>query len=102
MTRPIVILLALCSFTAFGADDYQPGPDSKPQPGVPKGQVTKYSFAESKVFPGTIRDYWIYVPKQYDPAKPSPVMIFQDGIQYNAPVVFDNLIHRQEIPPMIG
>jgi sugar lactone lactonase YvrE len=29
-------------------------------------------------------------------------MVFQDGIQYSAPVVFDNLIHKKEIPPLIG
>src|SRR5439155_23897288 len=40
--------------------------------------------------------------KQYDAAKPAPVMVFQDGIQYNAPAVFDNLIHKREIPPLIG
>ena len=34
--------------------------------------------------------------------KPAPVMVFQDGIQYNAPVVFDNLIHAKAIPPMVG
>ena len=29
-------------------------------------------------------------------------MVFQDGLQYNAPVVFDNLIHKKEIPPIVG
>ena len=38
---------------------------------VPKGEVTKFSFENSKVFLGTYRDYWVYVPKQYDPAKPA-------------------------------
>jgi len=28
--------------------------------------------------------------------------VFQDGLQYNAPVVFDNLIHKKDIPPMVG
>ena len=87
---------------ALAADDYSPGPDSKPQPDVPKGEVTKHTFDQSKIFPGTTREYWVYVPKQYDPAKAAPVMVFQDGIQYSAPVVFDNLIHKKEIPPLIG
>src|SRR2546430_422667 len=87
---------------ALAADDYAPGPDSQPQPNVPKGEITKYTFEQSKIFPGTIRDYWIYTPKQLDPTRPAPVMIFQDGIIYNAPVVFDNLIHKKEIPPLIG
>jgi gluconolactonase len=69
---------------------------------APKGEVTQYSFAESKIFPGTVRDYWVYVPKQYDPAKPACVYVSQDGIQCNAPAVFDELISRGEMPVTIG
>jgi gluconolactonase len=80
----------------------EPGPDSKVQPGTPTGDVIKGEFAESKVYPGTWREYWVYIPKQLDRSKPAPVMVFQDGIQYNAPVVFDNLIHQKAVPPIIG
>jgi len=83
-------------------DQYVPGPDSKEQPGVPKGEITKYSWTESKVFPGTMRDYWVYVPKQYDASKAACVFVCQDGILYEAPKVFDNLIHKQEMPVTIG
>ena len=69
---------------------------------VPKGEVTKYSFASSKVFPGTVRDYWVYVPKQYDGKTPACVYVNQDGVQYNAPAVFDKLIHNKEMPVTIG
>ncbi|MBI1323525.1 gluconolactonase [bacterium] len=69
---------------------------------LPKGEVTKHAFENSKIFPGTYRDYWIYVPKQYDPAKPACVFVCQDGIQYNAPAVFDKLIAAGEIPVTIG
>jgi gluconolactonase len=69
---------------------------------VPKGEVTKYTFDQSKVFPGTTREYWIYVPQQYDPAKPACVHVNQDGLQYNAPAVFDELIAKKEIPVIIG
>jgi len=62
---------------------------------APRGEVTKYSFEQSKIFPGTFRDYWVYVPKQYDPAKPACVYVNQDGIQYNAPQVFDDLIAKR-------
>src|SRR6266850_4704316 len=96
------VFLLSGTLVAFAADDYKPGPDSLPQDAVPKGKVTKYSFDQSKIFPGTIRDYWVYVPEQYDGSKPSPVMVFQDGIQYQAPVVFDNLISAKEIPPLVG
>ncbi|PAW86758.1 MAG: gluconolactonase [Pedosphaera sp. Tous-C6FEB] len=97
------LLLFLCLLTrAHAADYYVPGPDSKKQPGVPEGEVLKFSFENSKIFPGTYRDYWVYVPKQYDPAKPACVHVNQDGVQYLAPVVFDNLIHRKELPVIIG
>jgi len=99
---PLVPLILSLSFSSPGADDYQPGPDSKEQPGVPKGEVTKFTFKNSKIFHGTVRDYWVYVPKQYDPATPACVYVNQDGVQYNAPIVFDNLIHKKEMPVTIG
>ncbi len=69
---------------------------------APKGDVTRYSFDKSVVFPGTVRDYWVYVPAQYDPAKPACVHVNQDGVQFNAPVVFDKLIHEKAMPVTIG
>jgi hypothetical protein len=56
--------------SAQTANNYQPGPDSKPQPGVPKGEVIKLSFDKSKIFPDTIRDYWIYVPHSTSQTSP--------------------------------
>jgi sugar lactone lactonase YvrE/enterochelin esterase-like enzyme len=79
-----------------------PGPDSQVQPGTPAGEVIKGEFDQSRIYPGTWREYWVYVPKGLDRSKPAPVMVFQDGLQYNAPVVFDNLINRKEIPPIVG
>ena len=99
--------LALLS-PVFAADDYKLGPDSMPQEGVPRGEVTKHHWG-SKVFAGTERDFWVYVPKQYDPARPACVMVFQDGGnyvstngQFRVPVVFDNLIAKKEMPVTIG
>ena len=69
---------------------------------IPKGEVTKHSFDQSKIFPGTVRDYWVYVPKQYDGTKPACLYVCQDGIQNNAPRVFDELIDKKEIPVLIG
>ncbi len=93
---------------ASAVDDYKLGPDSFPKDGVPKGAVTKFSWT-SKIFPGTVRDYWVYVPAQYDASKPACVMVFQDGGRYvkedgvwRVPIVFDNLIHRREMPVTIG
>ena len=35
----------------------------------PKGEVTKYTFDPSKIFPGTVRDYWVYVPQAVRPGQ---------------------------------
>ena len=80
----------------------RPGPTRRSSRARPTGEVIKAEFAESKIYPGTWREYWVYIPKQLDRSKPAPVMVFQDGLQYNAPVVFDNLIHKKAIPPMVG
>src|SRR5687768_8314516 len=83
-------------------DEYPPHRDSVVQPGVPKGELIKFEFAASKIFPGTTRAVTIYVPKQYDGSKPACVYVNQDGVQWNAPVVFDNLIARGDLPVIIG
>ena len=70
--------------------------------GVPKGEILKFTFNQSKIFPGTARDYWIYIPKQYKPDQPACVYVNQDGIQWKAPTVFDNLIFNNEMPVTIG
>src|ERR1043166_7526339 len=89
------LMASMVALTILAADD-------PPAGAVPKGEVTKYTFDQSKIFPGTVRDYWIYVPKQYDTAKPACVHVNQDGIQFNAPAVFDELIHKKEMPVTIG
>jgi len=109
----ILPLAAVCLITASMAaaaeEEYKLGPDSMVQEGVPQGTVTKGTWTSDKVFPGTVRDYWVYVPKQYDPQKPACVMVFQDGgayvntqRQFRVPTVFDNLIHKGEMPVTIG
>ena len=70
--------------------------------GVPKGEVINVAFDHSSVFPGTRRDYWIYIPTQYRPDHPACVYVNQDGIQWKAPTVFDNLINSREMPVTIG
>src|SRR5258705_194140 len=99
----LIVSILFC--TAVGAqttDNYVPGPDSKTQPEVPKGEVLKFTFDKSKMFPGTVRDYWVYVPAQYKAGQPACVYISQDGIRYEAPTVFDNLIYKKEMPLVIG
>jgi len=74
----------------------------EPPSEAPKGEIQRHVFDQSAIFPGSTREYWIYIPKQYDPSKPACLFVCQDGIQYNAPAVFDELIHKGEIPVLIG
>ena len=94
--------------TAPPAQEYVLGPDSQRQPGVPQGKVTKHEWT-SKIYPGTVRDYWVYVPAQYKPDKPACTMVFQDGSTFvnetgafKTTIVFDNLIHKGDMPVTIG
>jgi enterochelin esterase family protein len=114
MTHIIRLAVAVSLFCAAFAiagpqDDYKLGADSEVHDDVPKGVVTKYTFADSKAFPGTVRDYWVYVPAQYAPEKPAALMVFVDGHSYidakgpmRVPVVFDNLIAKAEMPVTVA
>jgi enterochelin esterase family protein len=88
---------------------YAYGPDSSRQPGVPQGTIVEYEWTTSSVFRGTHRRYWVYAPAQYAASQPASLMVFQDGWLYLDPegafrggVVFDNLVHRGEMPATIG
>lgn len=88
---------------------YPYSPDSMRQEGVPQGKVSTHEWKDSKVFPGTVRRYYLYVPTQYESSKPAALMVFQDGHAYinengdfKIPIVFDNLIHKGDMPVTIG
>lgn len=86
------------------------GPESKRKSEVPHGVIEKHVWKSQFYWgPETIRDYWIYVPALYEPQTPIGIMVFQDGQAYvneegwfRVPIVFDNLIHKGSIPPLIG
>jgi sugar lactone lactonase YvrE/enterochelin esterase-like enzyme len=104
----IFTAIALLATAAF-ADEYVLGPDSQRHDGVPRGVVAQFTSTSSRVFPGSVRDYWVYVPAQYDARKPACLMVFQDGGGYvkedgawRVPIVFDNLIHAGAMPVTIA
>ena len=111
-TRASAFLVAQAFAFAFGGspdDTYHLGPDSQKQEGVPGGKIVGPTALASTVYPNTTRDYWVYVPAQYDAAKPAALMVFFDGHAYvglkgdfRIPYVFDNLIHRREMPVTIA
>lgn len=83
---------------------YTTPPEAKKQPGVPEGKLTQMPKWTSKIFDGTTRDWWVYVPAQYKAESPACVMVFQDGqnARNYIPTVFDNLIARGEMPVTVG
>ena len=104
-----VLLVTFSPPPAASGEEYKHGPDSMRQKGVPQGTVTQHVWPDSKVFPGTSRRYSVYVPAQYDGDKPAALMVFQDGHafegekgDYRLPVVFDNLIHKGDMPVTIA
>lgn len=91
-------------------DDYPSNPDATYDDTVPRGRIEEHTWNDSKIFPGTTRKFWIYVPAQYTPDRPAAVMVFQDGGNtylpanrpYHVPAVFDHLIARREMPVTIA
>ena len=105
MKEKFAIVLVLC-FGKIAAqtntETYSVDPASVEQSGIPKGEILKFTFENSKIFPGTSREISVYVPVQYKTDKPACVYVNQDGIQWKAPTVFDNLIAKNEMPITIG
>lgn len=110
------ILFALINTSVAAENTRQPGDytytrDSLQQPGVPDGTLKgPYEF-HSKIFKGTVRRYWVYVPAGYktQPQKLLNLLVFQDGHRainpegsLRVPEVLDNLIHQKAIPPTLG
>lgn len=84
------------------------GPLSYEKAGVPQGRVSDKIVHTSKIYPGMVNDYWIYVPAQYDPQSPAALMVWQDGEKYTTRpgnsrllTVLDNLTHEKKIPVAI-
>ena len=101
-TAIIFLMMEMESIAQGVKPTYPVDPASVQQPGVPKGEILKLHLANSKIFPGTARDLWVYVPQQYTPDHPACVYVNQDGVQWNAPIVFDNLIQQKQMPVTIG
>ena len=78
------------------------------KPGVPEGKLTPKMTHTSRIYEGTIADYWVYAPAQYKPGVPAAVMFWTDGeVHLNrdsgsrAMHVWDNLTHEKKIPVML-
>lgn len=102
----LVVLLTGIQTISFAQDisnkSYPYNPASKASAGIPKGEVLQFSFNNSKLYPGTSRSYWVYIPEEYKPEKPACLFVCMDEVLFNAPTVFDYLISKKEMPVTIG
>ncbi len=79
-----------------------PPEDGKVNPSVPRGEFLHGKITNSAIYPGTENDFTIYVPAQYDPAKPACLLLRLDSFGPYEGAVLDNLIARKEVPVIIG
>ena len=110
--------------------DYVRAPELDPVAGVPKGLVSQFTMrsGDSRIYPGITkvppggapgymppdlthvqvypkpytRTVTVYVPAQYVPGTPAPVIVTQDGPDKVLPTVLDNLIARHRVPAMVA
>ena len=103
-----VVYLTVCVQLSVRAQEesYPEHPDSAKKEGVPQGKVEGPFEWKSAIYPGTVRNYWIYVPSQYKSERPACLMIVQDGLgranEWKLPTVMDNLIADGSMPVTIG
>ena len=101
-----VLLLLVIGNYVKAQFQYSNHPDAVENPSVPKGIISGPFYNYSKLLKGTVHEYWIYVPHQYSNQKASQLTVVFDGVNmaknWNLPVVFDNLIFKNEIPVTIG
>jgi enterochelin esterase family protein len=98
---------------------FPPAPENTPRDNVPKGKVATFhlSLADSKFYPpspgrggnSTNREVVVYIPAQYVPGTPAPLLLTHDAMgahdQKPAPYlpdILDNMIADKRLPVMVA
>ena len=112
MKRLLCLLLTIYSVNLFAQNEVRTNIELTQYHelrGELRGQLKGPFEFQSKIIEGTARQYWIYVPEQYDGSQPANVLVFQDGQRstnlkgsIRGPIVLENLIALKEIPVTIG
>jgi hypothetical protein len=99
------MLLAAGAGAAVGKDM----PAGRPRASMSQGRLEGPFELHSRIYPGTVRRYWVHVPAGYDPARPPNLLLFQDGQRatnpdgpLKVPAVLDALTRQGAIPPTLG
>ena len=98
------------SLTAPGDANYNPCPEAYPPPDTPTGEMKSHKdWAESAIFPDTVRDVRVYLPAKFDRATPARLIVFNDGLFYlprtgavRAARVLDSLHASNQIAPTVA
>ena len=65
------------------------------------GEVVKFEMRDSKIYPGTVRNVNIYVPKEYDGKTPACLWVSMSGGSFMLDTI-DELVAAGDIPTIIG
>ena len=76
-------------------------PEATPDPAIPQGKFVS-GTVHSTVYPGMDGDFQVYVPAQYDPAKPACLLVKLDGFGGVHATILDQLIAKKDIPITIA
>ena len=90
---------------AGGAGESPPGtyvaPEIQPE-AVLKGEIKDFTFSDSVIFPGTVRQVTVFIPAQYDGSRPACVSVKTDGYNPTEKSLLEAMIATKEIPVTIG
>ena len=68
----------------------------------PAGKIKNFTFKESLIFPGTVRNGTVFIPAQYDGSKPACVLVRQDGFDPKIKDMMETLIASGDMPMTVG
>ena len=93
-----------------GDRGYNPCAEAYPGADVPTGEIATHAdWSQSRIYPETVRDLFVYTPAGLDRSKPAKLIVFQDGAGYlnpEGPVraarVLDSLHASGEIAPTVA
>lgn len=95
---------------------YANAPELNKREGVPEGKVIQFTMnsTDSKIYTGIAKDrpgqvvpytrkVTVYIPSQYVPGKPAPLIVSQDSMGRNdLPKILDNMIFDKRVPAMVA
>ena len=100
MIKPLAGSAISAATEEAGAAKYEP-PVVAPEDVLP-GTVKQFTFAQSKIFPGTVRDVTVFIPAQYDGSKTACVYVKTDGYNPREKALMETMIATKEMPVTIG